>query len=323
MDIDDESDPFGENDDSEPSDDLGSRAFEDDCEEPGDDLTDLLSKWARAFDEEGRDIPAEELAKDRPDLVDRLKACIRRLKRMRRFDPGAPPPPAKQYRMNDEPVPGFVLLERLGSGAFGEVWSAFRRPNLEHPTAAVKIVHGNRASHVTIEREGINQMKGLGHSGVLRWFAHTESEGTLFFISELAQESAEQYFLDLRRRQQYSAVRLSAECIRLLRDVADALDAMQHLRDLTHQDIKPSNLLLVNGKCKLGDFGTVRPIQRSAGGAKNSDPGAPFYAAIPGANQAWYLLRPVASPNVVLPPNVVLMTATPPNRPELIAAFRM
>jgi serine/threonine protein kinase len=44
---------------------------------------------------------------------------------------------------NAEPIPGYVLLERLGRGGYGEVWKCEAPGGL---FKAIKIVHGNLSS---------------------------------------------------------------------------------------------------------------------------------------------------------------------------------
>jgi serine/threonine-protein kinase len=44
------------------------------------------------------------------------------------------------------------------------------------------------------------------------------------------------------------------------RDAAEGLDHLQSLNpSFTHGDIKPGNLLLLGGRCKIGDFGSLHP----------------------------------------------------------------
>lgn len=64
------------------------------------------------------------------------------------------------------------------------------------------------------------------------------------------------------------------EAISALLQVGDAL-LFLHQKGLIHQDVKPSNVFLGDGVYKLGDLGTVRPLEE----ASPEYAGSPHYLA--------------------------------------------
>jgi serine/threonine protein kinase len=120
---------------------------------------------------------------------------------------------------------------------------------------ALKIVR--ESLHLKIEKEGLRRVIDTHHAHVLRRYFYRVWQGALLIITELAEESLEQHFARLRPAS--PLVSLCTKAIWLLRDAADALDYLAAEKNLMHLDIKPSNLLLVGGRCKLADFGTVMP----------------------------------------------------------------
>ncbi len=68
------------------------------------------------------------------------------------------------------------------------------------------------------------------------------------------------------------AIKLEAS-LRLMRDIAAALEYCHHQR-VIHQDVKPSNIYLDNGKAYLADFGAASSEQ-----VQNPPAGSPFYMA--------------------------------------------
>ena len=69
---------------------------------------------------------------------------------------------------NTEPIPGYVLVERLGQGGFGEVWKAVAPGGIPK---AIKFVHGNihDSDNKTAAQElkSLNRMKSVHHPFIL------------------------------------------------------------------------------------------------------------------------------------------------------------
>jgi hypothetical protein len=252
-------------------------------------LAELLQRWEDAFDQ-GQDVPAEELCRDRPDLAAAAAEAIDALKRGKAFAErpegsaaGGPSSarssaprssPALTLAVGAEPLPGYRLVRRVGAGAFGEVWAAESR---DWGPVAVKFFHGSldtAADRARAERElgGLARIKRVSHPALLR-IHHLEVRGTtLVLVTELAKESLHAHFRRLRRRH-HPPVRLAAYALSLLRGAAEALDLMQAEHGLFHLDIKPDNLLLVSERCVLGDFGTVSQV----GPGRRPGPGVALY----------------------------------------------
>jgi serine/threonine protein kinase len=172
-----------------------------------------------------------------------------------------------------EPIPGYRLIEKLGSGGFGEVWKASAPGDL---LKAIKIVYGNMEDQrAEQELKALRRVKEVRHPFLLSLERIEVQEGQLIIVTELADGSLMERYLDCRRTGLPGIPR--DELLAYLRDAADALDYMGSTRDLQHLDVKPQNLLLVAGRIKVADFGLVKDLAVStvsaAGGA------TPVYAS--------------------------------------------
>ena len=155
-----------------------------------------------------------------------------------------------------EPIPGYQLLERLGTGGYGEVWKATAPGGL---TKAIKIIYGHmRDSRAEQEFKALGRIKEVRHPFLLSLERVEIIHDQVFIVTELADQSLHDRFLACRKQGMRGIPR--AELLTFLRDAADALDYMNEQYALQHLDIKPQNLLLVGSHIKIADFGLVKDL---------------------------------------------------------------
>ncbi|MBU6236464.1 MAG: serine/threonine protein kinase [Planctomycetes bacterium] len=172
-----------------------------------------------------------------------------------------------------EPFPGYVLKDKLGSGGYGEVWSADAPGGL---TKAIKFVFGSiDDQRGSTELRSLNRMRKLNHPFLLSIERVEVVDSQLVIVTELAQGSLYDRFLEYREK---GYIGIPQE--RLLRYLADAADGLDYLcqeHGLQHLDVKPGNLLLVADRVKVADFGLIKNLQTVSQSAKNGL--TPMYAA--------------------------------------------
>lgn len=241
-------------------------------------LYDLLLIWEEQY-ELGKDVPVCELCREFPEIAGQLEQCIAALKRQNWLVKGNQQPASSQMEgaaelpqdqevreaarnlaPGMEPVPGYRLIKKIGKGAFGEVWSASSRGK----QFAIKFFHGDLNApeariRVGRELEGLFRIKKVTHPLILQIVDLVVRDDTLILVTELADLSLEKLFNKIRDKT--SMIRRCAYALCLLTNVAEALDHLQVRHHLLHLDIKPANLLLARGVCKIGDFGTVFHFQ--------------------------------------------------------------
>lgn len=160
------------------------------------------------------------------------------------------------------------LVRCIGSGSGGEVWLA---KNALGTYRAVKIIYRKSfpwPKPYEDEFQGLLKFEPLSrqHDGlvdVLQVGGNADSE-YFYYVMELAddihtgQTIQPDYYQprtlahDLAERRRLSI----GECIRLGAPIASALDFL-HRNGLIHRDVKPANIIFVNGFPKLADAGLV------------------------------------------------------------------
>lgn len=179
--------------------------------------------------------------------------------------PAAELPDTPDYELFDPP---------FGEGAYGKVWVV---RNAIDQWQALKVIYlakfDNHTDPFDREFNGISRYKPISdrHPGLLRVdFVSRKREGYFYYVMELGDALAPGWEHDPAsyRPRDLASVRAQAankrlpvrECIRLGVALSDALEFL-HQQGLTHRDIKPQNIIFVNGQPKLADVGLTAEIR--------------------------------------------------------------
>jgi serine/threonine protein kinase len=180
-----------------------------------------------------------------------------------------------------EPIPGYRLLEPLGSGGFGQVWKVEAPGGLQK---ALKFVDGNlnaldiEGIRAEQEMKALHRIKNIRHPFILSIERVEVVGGELLIVMELADKN----LLDrLHECQQQGLPGIPRdELLAFLSDAAEALDVMNFQYDLQHLDIKPRNLFIVSNRVKVADFGLVKDLEGMSSNSTLLAGGVtPLYAA--------------------------------------------
>jgi serine/threonine protein kinase len=177
-----------------------------------------------------------------------------------------------QNSAGKEIVPGYCLVERVGTGGYGEVWKATAPGGL---MKAIKIVFGQIGdTWAEQELKALRRIKEVRHPFLVSLERFEIRNGQLVIVMELADASLVDRYRECRAAGLRGVPR--DELLGYLRDAADALDFMNETHGLQHLDIKPQNLLLVGKRIKVADFGLVKELQSTRATATGG--GTPVYA---------------------------------------------
>lgn len=180
----------------------------------------------------------------------------------------------------EEPIPGYRLLEPMGCGGFGEVWKC-EAPGGLHK--AIKFVYGNLNSvgagraPAQEELKAIERVKAIRHPFLLSMERVESVTGELIIVMELADKNLQDRLRECTESGLAGLPR--EELIGYMTEAAEALDLMNLQHNLQHLDIKPHNLFLVYNHVKVGDFGLVHGMSGPAGAQADSLSVTPLYGS--------------------------------------------
>ncbi len=239
-------------------------------------------------------VSVETLCQDCPELADELQRRIKAAKITDRLSNTSTLHEIRQeftlapatQRLSDElqpgaePVPGYRLVARLGSGSYGEVWKALAPGEF---AVALKFVSLSTDASST-ELRGLEIIKTLRHPNLLSLVGSWQTSRHLVIAMELAdrtlwdrfQEAAAQGHSCIPRNELWEYLYEAAKGIDFLNEPRQQIDG-QSRRGVQHRDIKPQNILLVGNGVKVGDFGLVQLLEDTAG--DHSGGLTPRYAA--------------------------------------------
>jgi hypothetical protein len=151
--------------------------------------------------------------------------------------------------LEDAPaIPGFEVIEKLGSGGMGDVYLA-RQVSLDR-TVAVKVLHPlPEGAGSAYRNQESRLMAALAHPHVVAIHDCGQADGRDYLIMEHVKGAS------LREHMKPGEPWKPAKALPILNAVADAL-AYIHSREILHLDLKPENVLLdEQGRAKITDFG--------------------------------------------------------------------
>ena len=160
----------------------------------------------------------------------------------------------------------YAVQREIGRGGSAVVFLA---TDLKHDrSVALKVLRPQLDSTVSHQRflSEIRTTARLNHPHILPLFDSGEADGRVFFTMPFVE--GESLRERLRREKRLSV----DEALRIIREVASALE-YAHARRVVHRDIKPENILLsTSGHAFVADFGVAYALDE-ARSAAHTDPG--------------------------------------------------
>ncbi|WP_439620770.1 tubulin-like doman-containing protein [Gemmata sp.] len=164
-----------------------------------------------------------------------------------------------------EPLPGYRLLEPIGTGGFGEVWKCTAPGGI---LKAIKFVYGNLNAldgddvRAVQEMKALERVKQVRHPFVLSIEQIQDVGGELLIVMELADKNLHECLVEYQDSGRPGIPR--DILLGLLDDAAIGLDHLIEKHNLQHLDVKPRNLFMLADRVKVADFGLVKTLERSS-----------------------------------------------------------
>lgn len=162
--------------------------------------------------------------------------------------------------IEEAPLPdrigAYRIIERIGRGGMGSVYRAERDQDDFRHKVAVKVIKPGLLSDRLVERFRAERqiLAELSHPHIAQLFDGGETEdGSPYIVMEfLAGTTLRDWAIDQAPSR--------GERLAMFRQIASAV-AFAHGHLIVHRDINPSNVLVVDGRAKLIDFGIARPVE--------------------------------------------------------------
>ncbi|HEX8735340.1 MAG TPA: protein kinase [Pyrinomonadaceae bacterium] len=148
----------------------------------------------------------------------------------------------------------FVLIKKLATGGFGEVWLAEKRSQFVTTKVAAKLPHAGKFNFEAIRQEAQLWEKASGHPNVLPLIDADIYDGQVVILSEYIEDGS---LADKLRKYGRLPVR---QAVRIVIGVLNGLEFL-HSKNIIHRDIKPANILMQGDTPRLADFGISRAVE--------------------------------------------------------------
>jgi tRNA A-37 threonylcarbamoyl transferase component Bud32 len=194
------------------------------------------------------------------------------------YAPGASPPDLgsdweafyQNYRRPDY-VPGYEIVNRLGTGTFGVVFKA-RKPSIGkfYAIKFLRVEDGDLKEAIERELDSVRVFAQIDHPNLVSIEDRGEVDGIPFIVMGYAGEET------LKTR--LSAGPLApAEALDIFRQVCGGVGAL-HAVGLAHFDLKPANVFLKGSLARVGDYGLSKLVRESRK-TLSFGRGTPYYMA--------------------------------------------
>ena len=159
----------------------------------------------------------------------------------------------------------------IGKGSYATVYLG-RRMTDNLPTAIKVIdkkIFANTYNIRSIQSE-IEIMKRVEHDNIVKLLDVYQTNNNMYIVTEFCQEGDLRGYIKKKKRLGEMGA------LKFLRDIIGGFKYL-HSQEIIHRDMKPANLLLSEGVCKISDFGFAKNLEYGENTVMRSIVGTPLY----------------------------------------------
>ena len=158
----------------------------------------------------------------------------------------------------------FDVIREIGKGAEGKIYEIImRKNNKRYALKKCKIIYPiNITKRMNDNKALRNFIETTGSDGIIKLYAticlpNNKGYTDCFEIMELAEKDWEKEILKRKNNNQFYT---EFELMEIFRNLIGIFASLQK-NHITHRDIKPQNIMLINNKMKICDFGNARVLK--------------------------------------------------------------
>ena len=161
----------------------------------------------------------------------------------------------------------FKIIKRIGEGSYGKIYEVQWIRNEKKYAMKKEPIKTNEI--VNKSKEKIRLMNDFitktNCPGIVKIYGNSvkkekdHQEYYYYILMELAEKDWDQ---EIAQRKKYNIYYTEKELFIIMSQLISTLSLLQK-NHITHRDIKPKNILLINGSFKLSDFGEARTLKRT------------------------------------------------------------
>ena len=158
----------------------------------------------------------------------------------------------------------YIKINQIGNGSFGEIFKV--KWNKNNKNYAMKEMHFSTEDNIIYLKERvkfiIELIKKTKCDGLIKIFGdYSAKKGNEYYYYEIMELADKDWEQEIKIRSQKKNYYSEKELFNIMSNLIKTLSLLQR-NHITHRDIKLQNILLVNNKYKIGDFGESRTLNQ-------------------------------------------------------------
>ena len=162
-------------------------------------------------------------------------------------------------------IEDYTIIEQLGEGSFGIIYSVFKQLEINKEYALKKILAKSVTEVNTFIKE-FELVYSCNHPNIMKiyGFCLRILDATTFAIYVLMEKAKCDWDQEIKSHLSQRKFYTEKELINILKQLCEALLFLKNKLKISHRDIKPQNILVFDGDIyKLADFGEAKEIKIS------------------------------------------------------------